>query len=160
MLLAQQGELVRIGRGLYSRPDATITENHTLAQFCARVPHGVICLASALQFHNIGKQNPWQVWALVENGARTPKIDYPAIHIVHARIEVHRIEGVDVRVTCVAKTVADCFKYRSLIGLDVALEALKECLVEKRTDRASIRHYARICRVERIMRPYVEAFSI
>jgi len=167
MQLAQEGHLVRIGRGLYSRPDAAVTENHTLAQFCARVPHGVICLMSALQFHNIGTQNPWQVWALVENGARTPQIDYPPVHIVHARgesfssgIEEHRIEGVDVRVTCVPKTVADCFKYRSIIGLDVALEALKECLVEKRTNRVSIHHYARICRVERIIRPYMEAFSI
>ena len=167
MQLAQQGQLVRISRGLYSRPDAVITENHTLAQFCARVPHGVICLASALQFHNVGTQNPWQVWALVENGARTPQIDYPPVHIVHARgesftsgVEEHPIEGVSVRVTSVAKTVADCFKYRNLVGLDVALEALKECLVDKRTNRASIRHYARICRVERIIRPYMEAFSI
>src|SRR5690348_1332628 len=68
MRLAQQGDLVRLGRGLYSRPDATVTENHTLAQFCARVPHGIICLASALQFHNIGTQNPWQLWAFIEKG--------------------------------------------------------------------------------------------
>jgi predicted transcriptional regulator of viral defense system len=167
MELAQHGELVRLSRGLYSRPDATVTENHTLAQFCAHVPHGIICLASALQFHNIGTQNPWQVWALIEKGAHPPHMDYPPLRIIRASgksftagVEEHRIEEVTVHVTNVAKTVADCFKYRSAIGLDVALEALKECLDERRTDRAAIRQYARVCRVERVMRPYMEAFSI
>jgi len=167
MELTQQGELVRLGRGLYSRPDATITENHTLAQFCAHVPHGVICLSSALQFHNIGTQNPWQVWALIEKGAHAPQMDYPPLHIIRASgesfsagVEEHRIEGVTVRVTGIAKTIADCFKYRSQVGLDVSLEALKECLDEQRADRATIRNFARVCRVERIMRPYMEAFSI
>lgn len=167
MHLTQQGALVRLGRGLYSRPDATVTENHTLAQFCARVPHGVICLASALQFHGIGTQNPWQLWALLEKGDRVPRMDYPPLHIVRASgdsfragVEEHVIEAVTVRVTNVPKTIADCFKFRNQVGLDVALEALKECLMERRADRASLRHYARICRVERVMRPYLEALSI
>lgn len=167
MRLTERGELTRVGRGLYSRPDATVTENHTLAQVCARVPHGVICLASALQFHTLTTQNPWQVWVLIEKGARDPQMDYPPLNVIHASgeafsagVEEHEIEGVTVRVTNVAKTVADCFKYRNKIGLDVALEALKECLQERRVDRTSIRHYARICRVERILRPYMEAFSL
>jgi len=167
MEMTQHGELRRVGRGLYSRPDAVVTENHTLAQVCARVPHGVICLASALQFHGIGTQNPWQVWTLIAKTARTPRLEYPPLQIVRAAgeafatgIEEHQIEGVTVRVTCIAKTIADCFKYRNRVGLDVALEALKECLVEKRADRASLHHYARICRVEQIMRPYMEALAI
>jgi predicted transcriptional regulator of viral defense system len=156
-----------VGRGLYSRPDATVTENHTLAQVCARVPHGVICLASALQFHQLTTQNPWQVWVLIEKGAHVPQLDYPPLNVVQAGgeafsagVEEHRIEGVTVRVTSVAKTIADCFKYRHRIGLDVALEALQEGLQDQRADRASIHHYARIGRVERIIRPYMEAFSL
>lgn len=167
MQLTKQGELLRVGRGLYQVPDATITEHHTLAQVAARVPHGVICLASALQFHEITTQNPWQVWLLIEKGARTPKLDYPPLRTLRASgeaftagVEEHRLEGVPVKVTCVAKTVADCFKYRSKIGLDVALEALRECLHERRTDRATLRHYARICRVERVMTPYMEALAL
>ncbi len=127
----------------------------------------MICLASALQFHGLTTQNPWQVWALIERGARPPRMDYPPLNVVRAGgesftagIEEHLIEGVTVRVTCVAKTIADCFKYRNRIGLDVALEALKECLQERRADRASIRRYARICRVEQVIRPYMEALAI
>jgi len=167
MELTRQGELQHIGRGLYSRPSVEITENHTLARVCARVPHGIICLASALQFHGIGTQNPPQVWTLIEKTTRTPRVDYPPLQIVRASgeafsagAEEHRIEDVTVRVTCVAKTIADCFKYRNRVGLDVALEALKECLTEKRADRASLHHYARVCRVEQMIRPYMEAFAI
>jgi len=94
-------------------------------------------------------------------------MDYPPLHILRASgeafiggVEEHRIEGLPVRVTCIAKTLADCFKYRNRIGLDVALEALKECLANQRTTRASVHHYAKICRVERIMRPYMEALAI
>jgi predicted transcriptional regulator of viral defense system len=167
MRLTQKGDLLRVGRGLYSRPDATVTENHTLAQVCARVPQGTICLVSALQFHNLTTQNPWQVWLLIENHARAPKMDYPPLRLLRAGgeaftagVEEHQIEGVTVRVTNVAKTVADCFKYRNKIGLVIALEALKEALDEHRTDRATLRQYARICRVERVMAPYLEALSL
>ena len=166
MLLAQQGHLVHVGRGLYSLPDAVITENHTLARVCARVPAGIICLASALQFHNLTTQNPWQVWLMIERHARAPSLEYPPLRIVRAGgeaftagIESHRIEGVSVHVTCLAKTVADCFKYRNKIGLNIAMEALKECLRERRIDRASLHTYARICRVERVMQPYLEALT-
>ena len=167
MRLTQQGELVHVGRGLYSRPNADVTENHTLAQVCARVPQGVVCLASALQFHNLTTQNPWQVWLLIESHARAPQMDYPPLRLMRASGEAfiagvaeQEIEGVTVRVTNVAKTVADCFKYRNKIGLSIALEALKESLRERRTDRATIRHYARVCRVERVMEPYLAALSL
>ena len=166
MRLTQQGELLRVGRGLYSRPDATVTENHTLAQVCARVPQGVICLASALQFHELTTQNPWQVWLLIENHARAPQMEYPPLRLMRtsgdafaAGVVEQEIEGVTVRVTNVAKTVADCFKYRNKIGLSVALEALKEALVECHTDRAALHEYARLCRVEHVMAPYLEALS-
>jgi predicted transcriptional regulator of viral defense system len=127
----------------------------------------VIGLASALQFHQLTTQNPWQVWVLIEKGTHIPQLDYPPLNVVQAGgeafsagVEEHRIEGVTVRVTSVAKTIADCFKYRHRIGLDVALEALQEGLQDQRADRAAIRHYARIGRVERIIRPYMEAFSL
>ena len=82
--LTEKGELLHVGRGLYIRPDATVTENHTLAQVCARVPHGIVCLASALQFHNLTTQNPWQVWLMIERHARAPKLDYPPLRILRA----------------------------------------------------------------------------
>lgn len=164
--LTERGDLVRLDRGLYSRPDSSLTENHTLARICARVPHGIICLLSALQFHDLTTQNPWQVWLMIDRHARAPKLDYPPLRIVRsggeartAGVEEHRIEGVTVRVTGVARTVADCFKYRNKIGLDIALEALKECLSERCADRAALHHYARIDRVERVMQPYVEALT-
>src|SRR5579862_7421192 len=159
--MAARGELLHIGRGIYSRPDATVTENHTVAQVCAHVPHGVVCLASALQFHNLTTQNPWQVWLMIDRHARTPRIEYPPVRVVRsggealsAGIEEHRIEGVQVRVTSPAKTVVDCFKYRNKIGIGVALEALKEFLDERGEDRDALRTYAGVCRVEQVMRPY------
>lgn len=165
--LADTGRLLHLGRGLYSLPDSPITENHDIAQVAARVPHGVVCLASALQFHGLTTQNPWRINLMLQRGARPPHIEHPPLFLVyaqgesfHAGIEEHPIEGVNVRVTCVAKTIADCFKYRSKVGLDVALEALKECLTERRATREELRRYAKICRMERIMTPYVEAYSI
>jgi predicted transcriptional regulator of viral defense system len=164
--LTKRGDLVRLGRGLYSRPDASPTERHTLALVCARVPQGVVCLLSALQFHDLTTQTPWQVWLMIDRHARTPKLDYPSLQIVRSGgeaftvgVEEHQIEGVKVHVTGVARTIVDCFKHRHKIGLDIALEALKECLREKRTDRASLHHYARIGRVERVMQPYLDALA-
>ena len=165
--MVQRGEVIAIGRGLYQRADSNFTENHTLAQVCARVPNGVICLSSVLQFHNLTTQNPWQVWLMIERHAHTPKMDYPPFRIVRSgdgafteAVETHDIESVSVRVTCVAKTVVDCFKYRNKIGIDVALEALREALRDRSTDRNTLHHYAGICCVERVMRPYLEAMSL
>lgn len=165
--MADSGKLLHVGRGLYSLPDSPITENHDLAQVAARVPQGVVCLASALQFHGLTTQSPWRVHLMLPRGARPPKIEHPPLDIVYAGgesygagIEEHEIEGVTVRVTSVAKTVADCFKYRRVVGLSVALEALKQCLVERRATRAQIRAFARVCRVENVMRPYMETLSL
>jgi len=166
MRLTQQGELLHVGRGLYSRPDTTVTENHTLARVCARVPQGVICLASALQFHQLTTQNPWQVWLLIENHARAPQMPYPPLRILRAGgeafregVEEHQIEGVTVRVTNVAKTVADCFKYRNKVGIDVAVEALRDFTRKHRGGANELARYARVCRVTRVMQPYLDAIA-
>ena len=165
--LTEAGKLLRLGRGLYSLPDSPVTENHDLAQIAARVPQGVICLTSALQFHALTTASPWRVHLMLPRGARPPRIESPPLALTYASaasyqagIEECRIEGIPVKVTSVAKTVADCFKYRSKIGLDVALEALKQALKEHRTTRAEIRRYAKVCRVENVMRPYIEALSV
>ena len=165
--LADTGRLLHLGRGLYSLPDSPVTENHDIAQVAARVPHGIVCLASALQFHGLTTQNPWRINLMLQRGARPPHIEHPPLFLVYAQgesfqagIEQHPIEGVNVNVTCVAKTIADCFKYRSKVGLDVAQEALRQTLQEKRATRTEIRRYAKVCRVENVMRPYMEAFSI
>lgn len=165
--LTKAGRLLHLGRGLYSLPDSPITEHHDLAQVAARVPQGVICLSSALQFHGLTTVSPWQVHLMLPRGARPPKIEHPPLAITYANlaayqngIEEYLLEGVTVKVTSVAKTIADCFKHRSKIGLDVALAALKQALEERRTSRAEIRQYAQIDRVDKVMQPYVEALSI
>jgi predicted transcriptional regulator of viral defense system len=164
--LCDDGLLVRAGRGIYYSAEADLTEHHTLAEACKRVPHGVICLASALHFHNLTTQNPWQIWLMIETGRRVPQVDYPPLRVFQAKrgtlyvgTEEHVIEGVLVRVTSPARTVVDCFKYRNKIGLDVALEALAECLRERRCSRDEIQFYARIGRVENVMRPYTQALT-
>lgn len=165
--LADAGKLVQLGRGIYSLPDSPVTENHDLAKVAARVPQGVVCLSSALQFHGLTTESPWRVHLMLPRGAHPPRISEPPLAVVYASgqaysagIETHEIEGVEIKVTSVAKTLADCFKHRNKIGLDVAMHALKQVLEEQRTTRADIRRYAQICRVENVMRPYVEALSI
>jgi predicted transcriptional regulator of viral defense system len=165
--LVARGVLVQTGRGLYALADTEVSEYQTLIEASIRLPHGVICLASALRFHDLTTQNPWKVWMLIETGKRVPKVDYPALLVFQASgpsfvegIETHLLDGAQVRITSVAKTVADCFKYRNKIGLDVALEALRECLRERRATREELHHFARICRVDRVMQPYMEAFAL
>lgn len=165
--LADTGRLLHLGRGLYSLPESPVTEHHDLVQVAARVPHGVVCLTSALQFHQLTTVSPWRVHLMVPRGSRPPHIDHPPLLVFYANdsayqagIEEHTIEGVPVKVTTVAKTIADCFKYRNKIGLNVALEALKQVLEERRATRAEIRGFAQICRVENVMRPYLDALSV
>jgi predicted transcriptional regulator of viral defense system len=165
--LVARGVLVQTGRGLYTLADTEVSEYQTLIEASLRLPRGMICLASALRFHGLTTQNPWKVWMLIKTGTRIPKVDYPALFVFQASgpsfaegVESHLLDGTRVRITSVAKTVADCFKYRNKIGLDVALEALRECLRERRTTREELHHFARICRVDQVMKPYIEAFSI
>ena len=162
--LVAAGEVERIARGLYRLPEHPITEHHGLAVANMAVPHGVVCLLSALQFHGIGTQLPSEVWIAIDRRARRPALKYPPLHIVRYSgtaltegIETHQLEGQPVRVYNVAKTLADCFKYRHKIGLDVALEALREAWRARRFKMAELDRYAGICRVQRVMRPYLEA---
>ena len=165
-LLFHKGLLDRVDRGLYACPDADTSADVGLAQAVKRVPHGVICLLSALRFHEIGTQNPHEVWLAIDPKARRPRVGYPPLRVVRFSgdalakgIERHRIEGVRVKVYNPAKTVADCFKYRNKIGLDVAIEALRDCLRSKKCTRTQLWQYAKVCRVTEVMRPYLEAVS-
>jgi predicted transcriptional regulator of viral defense system len=165
--MVRREELEHLGRGLYMNPDSPLTEKHDMAQVGARVPLGVICLTSALQFHEMTTVSPWKIHLLLPVGSRSPKIDFPPIEITLASgdaysegIEQQTIEGVNIKVTSIAKTIVDCFKYRNKIGLDIALEALKEGIQEQKTTRAAIYYYAKICRMENVMRPYLEALSL
>ena len=162
--LCESGHLVRTGRGLYVLAEGDFTEHHSLAEACKRVPHGIICLLSALSYHEIGTQNPYQIWMAIDRAMRKPKVDYPPIRVfrfsglsLKEGIEEKKIEGVSVRVYNPAKTVADCFKYRNKVGIDVAIEALKECWRSRRCTIDELVRYARICRVQNIMQPYMEA---
>lgn len=162
--LCKEGKLIRVGRGLYSLPDADVTVHHGLAQVRKAIPKGVICLLSALRFHEIGTQAPREVWVAIDRRAARPRAKYPRMRIVRFSgksltegIDEHNVEGVLVRIYNIAKTVADCFKYRNKIGLDVALEALREAIRERRCTTDELWRYAKICRVTEIMRPYMEA---
>ena len=162
--LHRQGKLHRSGRGIYTLPDANVTERHSYAEVAKRVPDAVICLLSALVFHEITTQNPASVWIALRKGARTPVLTSPSLRIVRLSgpsltegIENHQVEGVPVRVYSAAKTVADCFKFRNKIGLDVAIEALKDSLRQKKANVNEIYRYAKVCRVSNVIRPYMEA---
>ena len=162
--LHRQGKLSRSGRGIYALPDANVTERHSYAEVAKRVPEAVICLLSALAFHEITTQSPASVWIALRQGARRPSLTSPSLRIVRLSglsltegIENHQVEGVPVRVYSAAKTVADCFKFRNKIGLDVAIEALKDCLRQKKASVNEIYRYAKVCRVSNVIRPYMEA---
>jgi len=162
--LHRQGKLSRSGRGIYALPDANVTERHSYAEVAKRVPETVICLLSALAFHQITTQSPASVWIALRQGARRPALTSPSLRIVRLSglsltegIENHQVEGVPVRVYSAAKTVADCFKLRNKIGLDVAIEALKDCLRQKKATVNEIYRYAKVCRVSNVIRPYMEA---
>jgi predicted transcriptional regulator of viral defense system len=162
--LVADGVLERIARGHYQLAERTVTEHHGLAVVARAVPRGVICLLSALSIHGIGTQLPAEVWVAIEGRARRPVLAHPPLRVVRFSgraftdgVEVHRLEGESIRVYGVAKTLADLFKYRNKVGLDVALEALREAWRARRFTMEDLDRAARICRVERVMRPYVEA---
>lgn len=158
------GLLEKVGRGLYRLPNSPSSEHESLATIAAKVPQAVFCLLTALQFHELTTQLPRQVWIAMPRGSHTPKIDYPPVKMIQvtgdaysAGIEVVERDQVKLRVYCVAKTVADCFKHRNKIGLDVALEALKDARAKKKASADDLWRYAKICRVANVMRPYLEA---
>jgi len=164
--LLAAGKLRRIGRGLYILPGSTVSEHRSLAEACKRVPKGVLCLLSALRFHELTTQAPFEVWLAIGEKAWRPRMDYPPLRIVHfssaaieSGVEKHQIEGVTISVFAPAKTVADCFKYRNKVGLDVAVEALRDCWRSRRCTMDELWKYAKVCRVQNVMRPYLESIA-
>jgi predicted transcriptional regulator of viral defense system len=164
--LVRQGLLERVARGVYAVAGHAPTAEHTLAQVAKRIPGGVFCLLTALRFHELTTQAPAEVWIALAEKARKPKLDYPRLRVARfsgpaltAGIESHRVEGVEIRVYSAAKTVADCFKYRNKVGIDVAVEALRDFNRRHRGGATELARYARICRVSRVMQPYLDAVA-
>jgi predicted transcriptional regulator of viral defense system len=162
--MVRTGQLERVGPGRYQLPaKRNRTEHHDLVVVTSAVPKSVVALVSALRFHGIGTQLPHQVWIAVPRGTRVPRLTAPPLRVVNIApvvfkvgIEEHRIEGQVVRVYSVARTVADCFRFRNTVGLDVALEALKEAWRGKRLNLDELNGIAKRLRVQRVMQPYLE----
>ena len=160
------GDLVRVARGLYAASGYQSSEHGALVAVAKRAPGVLFCLLTALRFHDLTTQAPFEVWIAVGNKAHPPRLDYPSLRTVRfstaslsAGVETHRVDGTPIRVTSVAKTVADCFKFRNKIGLDVALEALREARRAKKASADELWRYAKLNRVANVMRPYLEAVA-
>lgn len=163
--LVRAGLVERRARGIYVASRHPYTAEHTLAQVAKRVPGGVFCLLTALRFHGLTTQAPAEVWIALPEKARKPRLDYPRLRLARFSgaaltegIETHRLEKVDVRMYSAAKTVADCFKYRNKVGIDVAIEALRD-FGRRRGGATELARFARICRVTRVMQPYMDAIA-
>lgn len=162
--LVREQAVVRPSRGLYQLPDAHVDAAHSLAEAAVLVPKGVVCLVSALQYHGLTLQMPSVVWMAIDRAAWRPKIDHPPVRFVRFSgsaltegVERHRIENIDVPITDPARTIVDCFRYRTKIGLDVAMEGLREGLRRRRCTPDELWRHASKVRVWSVMRPYVEA---
>ncbi|MDQ3058204.1 MAG: AbiEi antitoxin N-terminal domain-containing protein [Pseudomonadota bacterium] len=164
--LTASGQLEKVGRGLYRLPNAGASEHESLITIAARAPQAVFCLLTALQFHGLTTELPRQVWIAMPRGSHAPRIDYPPVKMLQftgdaygAGIELFERDQMPIRVYGVAKTVADCFKHRNKIGLDVALDALKDARAQGKASADELWHFAKICRVANVMRPYMEAIQ-
>ncbi len=164
--LVAAGKLERVARGVYSLPGRALSEHRSLAEVSLRVPQGVVCLLSALRVHGIGTQAPFEVWLAIPHHFPTPRLDQPALravrmsgHAMTAGIERVLIDGIKVPVFSAEKTIADCFKYRNKIGLDVALEALRDAWTQGKLQMDALWRYATIDRVANVMRPYLESIA-
>jgi predicted transcriptional regulator of viral defense system len=164
--LVTAGKLERVARGVYGLPGRALSEHRSLAEVAMRVPRGVICLLSALRVHGIGTQAPFEVWLAIPHRTPVPRLDQPAIRPVRMSgpaltegVDQMLVDGVEVPVFNAAKTVADCFKYRNKIGLDVALEALRDGWSQRKLTMDALWHYATIDRVANVMRPYLESLT-
>lgn len=162
--LTRQGIFERVSKGLYAIPGTLQSESRQMAEVAKRVPQGVVCLLSALQYHNLTTQLPHETWLALESPGWRPKLDYPPLRIVWMSksaftygIEKHHIDRVPVRIYGIAKTVADCFKFRNKIGIDTAIEALREARRGRKVSMDSLWEAAKACRVTQIIRPYMEA---
>lgn len=164
--LTATGQLERVARGLYRLPGSASSEHESLVNIARRVPQAVFCLLTALQFHGLTTQLPRQVWIAMPRGSHVPQLDYPPLRMVQCASSIHDVgielaerDQVILRVYGVAKTVVDCFKFRNKIGVDVALEALKDALAQKKATIADIWRFAEIERVTKVVRPYLEALQ-
>lgn len=164
--LSTRGQLQRVGRGLYSLPGAAPSVHQSLIELGKRAPKAVICLLSALQFHELGTQAPFEVWIALPAGTHAPRMAYPPLRVIRfsgeaysAGIEVVHRDGMPIRVYSVAKTLTDCFKLRNKVGLDVALEALREAWKARRVTLDQLWRYAKINRMTNVMRPYLESLT-
>lgn len=162
--LIASGELERVDRGLYRLAQSQSSDSESLTAIAVKVPQAVFCLLTALQFHELTTQLPRQVWIAMPRGSHKPRIDYPPLKMVQFTgeaysegIETHERDRVQIRVYGAAKTVVDCFKHRNKIGLDVALEALKDARAKQKASADELWRFAKICRVANVMRPYLEA---
>ncbi|MBU3593312.1 AbiEi antitoxin N-terminal domain-containing protein [Polynucleobacter sp. 71A-WALBACH] len=163
--LVESGAILRLSRGLYTLPNREISEHATLAEVAMKYPGAIFCLLSALQLHGVSTQTPHQVWIAIDNKARAPKMDYPPLKVIRfsgdaleSGVQDMVVDGVvHIPVTNLEKTIADCFKFRNKIGLDVAIEALQEAWRTKRVTMDGLWNFARICRVSNVMRPYLES---
>jgi hypothetical protein len=162
--LVKAGKLERATRGVYTLPGRRLTEHSSLAEVCLRVPNAVVCLMSALRFHGVGTQAPFDVWIALPLKAREPRLDSPRVRVVRMSdaglregVQTKLIEGVTVRVSNLPKTVVDCFKFRNKIGIDVALEALHHTWGDGMLSMSSIDKYARAAKMSNVMRPYLQS---
>lgn len=160
--LVTRGDLERVGRGVYLTPAASRLSHRDLLVMAARAPNAVVCLLSALAFHRLTTEMPHEVWIAVGLKARTPAIEEPPIRVVRlspgpltSGIELHEERGVSLRIFSPAKTVADCFKFRGKVGTDVAISALRDGWRQKRFTMDELWHFAQVCRVGAVMRPYI-----
>ena len=163
-LMVEQGELEKLSRGLYQLGDAEPLSHPDLAVVAAKAPKGVICLISALAYHELTTQIPHEVYLAIDRNAKAPRIDYPPVRSFRFNgpaftegIETHNLGPVKLRIYSREKTLADCFKFRSRVGLDVCLEALRAYRLKRGFNSDSLLRYAAVCRVTNVMRPYIEA---
>ena len=160
--LVERGKLVRTARGLYSLAGGDFTETRDVLEVAARVPRGVLCLLSALRFHELPTQNPSEIWLAIERGQRVPKVENVpvrvfrfAVKVYEAGIETHQIEGAEVKVYSAAKTVADCFRYQREVGFDVALEALRDAWAKRKATMDELYHFAEVRNIKNKMFPFL-----
>jgi predicted transcriptional regulator of viral defense system len=164
--MAERGQIKRIGRGLYAGADATPSAHQSAIEVSKQVPRAVLCLLSALEIHGVGVQAPFEVWIALPAGTHAPKRVTAALRVTRLSgpaftegVETVVLDGASVRVYCLAKTITDCFKLRSKIGLDVALEALREAWTQRKVTMDDLWRYAEVNRMTQVMRPYLEALS-
>lgn len=164
--LVQDGRLRRVARGVYAQPDRPLSDDILLAEVALRVPRGVICLLSALRIHGLSTDAPHQVWLAIPHNSPTPRVERPSLRAVRMSgpaltegVESMLIDGMDVPVFNAAKTIADCFKYRNKIGIDVALRALRDGWAHRKVSIDELAYYADIDRVSNVMRPYIESVT-